>query len=316
MYDDLCTHIASWGFVVASTGTETGLFPDTTEFALDTRSFLHWVETIAGDPNNWFFGMIDNGDWAAAGHSMGGGTLALLIGFEPRVRTIIGLQSAALGGAAVQNMQAFTGKAFQVAGSVDWIVPPSMVYTWFENALSASRNIFFLVEGMGHTGCTDTPPNGEPLPGPEQARLHRRLVTGLLRAEMRAEEDLYVDLVGEGMAVEPVTRQTDCEDPPFWARQSAFQPDQLVAGLGGSEENNALMAGSFIPASISTPYGELGLDPSALVVFYSAVLPASGWHESSLAIQPAWTGRTVYLQGLVLRNAGNGQLTRVVDLEL
>ena len=121
-YDDLCTHLASWGVLVASTGTETGFFADVDQYARDTRSLLHWVDRESGDSQSWLHAMAWDGDWGASGHSMGGGTLGLLIGIEPRVRTIVGLQSAGPEGEGADHMRAFTGIAAQVAGSQQ---PPS-----------------------------------------------------------------------------------------------------------------------------------------------------------------------------------------------
>jgi dienelactone hydrolase len=313
-YDKLCTHMAGWGFVVASTGTETGYYLDPIEFAKDTRSFLHWVDNESGDPVSWLYGMAWAGDWAATGHSMGGGTLALLIGYEPRVKTIIGLQPYLVGGASIPNMKAFEGCAFQVAGGVDKIAPPSMAHSLFENAISAERNIYFLVEGMGHMGPTDNPPNNEPLSGPEQARMHRKLVTGLFRAEVKGEEDLYADLLGEGMEVEPVLRESDCEKPPFWSRMSAYQTNGLVTGLGGRDGDAGLLALSLAPASIPTAYGILEINPIGLYIFYADNLPAEGFSETLLQLPQAASGVTIYLQGAVGRDPGIGMLTRSVEV--
>ena len=49
-YDVLSAHLASWGFLVASTGTETGFIADTAQFASDTRELLYWVERSATNP--------------------------------------------------------------------------------------------------------------------------------------------------------------------------------------------------------------------------------------------------------------------------
>lgn len=314
-YDNLCTHIAGWGFVVASTGTETG-YMNPIEFAKDTRSFLHWVDDESDDPTSWLYNMAWDGDWAASGHSMGGGAMALLIGYEPRVATIIGLQPHPAGGATVPNLNAFEGCAFQVAGELDTIAPPSMAYSFFEDAISAERNIYFLVEGMGHYGPTDNPPNNEPLPGPEQSRLHRKLVTGLLRAEVKGEEDLYADLLGEGMEVEPVLREATCENPSFWSRMSAYQANRLVTGLGGRDGDASILAFSLAPASIPTAYGILEINPSSLYIFYSDILPPQGWCEALLKIPPSASGLTIYLQGVVGRGPGLGQLTRSIIVVL
>jgi dienelactone hydrolase len=314
-YDDLCTHLAGWGFVVASTGTETGLFPNTDRFARDTRAFLHWVDAESHDPGAWLFGMAWDGDWGASGHSMGGGTLSLLIGYEPRVRVIIGLQSAALG-AGIDNMRSYTGDAFQVAGEVDLIVPPGVVHGWFEEAISAARDIFYQVNGMGHMGPTDNPPGNEPLSGDEQARLHRRLVTGLFRAEIQGEEDLYADLLGEGIDGEPVARQADCAEPVFWARVSALAPDVLVTGIAGGNGDRVGLAGSLRPDSVVTRFGLLGLDRDALTVFSSGTLTPKGWTEVTLPFEPQWAGRTLYLQGLTRHGPGEGAFTRVAEVAI
>ncbi len=315
MYDNLCTHIASWGFVIASTGTETGFYMDMEQFARDTRSFLHWVDSESNEPGSWLFEMAWDGDWAASGHSMGGGTLSFLIGIEPRVRTIVGLQALFVT-KGIGNMQAFTGNPYQIAGEVDMLVPWETVHDWFEEAVSARHNVFYVVEGMGHGGCTDFPPNNEPLPGPEQARMHRRLVTGVLRTELLGQEDLFIDLLGEGIEVEPVYRQTDCEDPIFWADISEYMSDNLAIGTAGSRGGLAVMAWSLVPGSVHTPFGELGLDPDSLNIFYSRPLTRWGWHEEMVPIEPSWSGQTLYLQGLVRYGSGEGQLTRVVELEI
>jgi hypothetical protein len=315
-YDLICTHAASHGFVVASTGTETGLFPDQEQLARDTRSFLAWVDAESTDPASWLFGMAWSGDWAAFGHSMGGGALSLLIGVEPRIRTIIGLQSASAGGSGIANMQAFTGSVAQVAGSVDWIVPPSMVRTWYDASVNARRSEWFMVQGMGHLGCLDSPGTGDPLPAAEQARLHRRLVAGFLLAEVMEQEGWYHALLGEGMEVEPVERECRLIDPAFWAQESPFLVRHLTAGVGGLCDDTAAILASLLPGSAVTPYGELGLDPFSFFVLSISPLDPGGLYELKLPVPPSAAGLTLYLQGGVLFNSGGGQLTRTVELVL
>ena len=315
-YDLICTHAASFGFVLASTGTETGLFPDHEQLALDTRSFLAWVDAESADQASWLHAMAWSGDWAAFGHSMGGGALALLIGVEPRIRTLIGLQSASVSGPGAANMQAFTGNAVQVAGSVDWIVPPSMVRSWYDASVNARRSAWFLVQGMCHFGCLDNPGTGDPLPAAEQARLHRRLVAGFLLAEVKNQEDWYHALLGEGMAAEPVDRECRLMAPAFWAQESPYLSRHLTAGIGGLSADTAAILASFLPGSTVTPYGELGLDPSSLFVLSIDTLDPAGLYELKVPVPLSAAGLTLFLQGGVLFNSGGGQLTRVVELVL
>lgn len=309
-YDDLCTHIASWGFVVASTGTETGFFPDQRQYARDTRSLLYFVEAESDDAGSLFFGMTDDGPWAASGHSMGGGVLPLLIGIEPRIETIIGLQSAFVDDERVDYLRAFTGNHYQVAGSRDFIVPPSQVVRYFEEAVSARRSVYFEVQGMGHGGPTDDPSNSEPLPAAEQQRLHRRLVTGLLRAEVKGEENLYAELLGEGIADEPVELETRCLVPPLWVRPSTVTPEALVVGTAGAPRAEAVLAWSDAPDAIPTPYGEVGIDFSPERVLFRGPVRPDGTAEALLTEDEVGAAPVVYVQGLV-RAGSLGRVTRV-----
>jgi len=319
-YKMLSKHVASWGFVVASIGTETGLSATMQVEALDTRSLLHWVDDQSATPGTWLAGMAAPGDWAASGHSMGGGSLMYLIAAEPRVRLIVPLEpyrGPLLGGSAggEANLAAFDGRAFFVAGEVDGVVPPfTKVHVYFEEAGLAPRDLFYLVLGGGHSGSTDSPPTNEPLSAPEQQRVHRLVVAGVLRAESLGEEDLFYDLLGEGLLADPLSFESDSEDPPFWAQESALQPGTLAEGLAGGPGDRALLAWSLVPASKPTPFGILGLKKSALVkVFDGSLSSPDGAVEVRVPGRASWRGRTLYLQGLV-RNGATGRLTRVVAI--
>ena len=304
-YDDLCEHIASWGFVVASTGTQTGLFPNQFQYARDTRSLLYYVEDQS-DASGPFSGMVDDGPWAASGHSLGGGVLALLIGIEDRVRTIVGLQSAFVSDVRVEYLEAFTGSHVQIAGSVDRIVPPSQVVRYVEAADSAGRNVYFEVQGMGHSGPTDTVPTNEPLPAADQKRLHRRLVTGLLRAEMKGEENLYAEILGEGIADEPVELEAVCPDPPLWVRPSTEAPDAFVVGTAGAPGAEAVLAWSDRRAVRPTPFGDVGIALAPSRVLFRGPAADDGTAEALLPLSTIGAADSVFVQGLAL-----GTVTRV-----
>ncbi len=298
-YDALSAHIASWGFVVASTGTETGFFPDQFQYARDTRSLLYYVEDQSGAAGP-FAGMVDDGPWAASGHSMGGGVLAILVGIEPRVRTVIGLQSAFVNDSRIGDLAAFTGAHFQIAGSRDRIVPPSQVVRYFGVAEAARRNVYFEVQGMGHSGPTDTPPNGEPLSAAEQRRLHRRLVTGILRAEQKGQEDLYAEILGAGIEDEPVVFESDCADPPLWVRPSAEAPDALLVGAAGAPGATITLAWSDERDPRPTPYGEAGIALDPARTLYDGPADATGTAEALLPLAQVGGADSVFVQGLAL----------------
>ncbi len=315
-YDLLSAHIASWGFVVSSIGTETGLFPDTAQYARDSRSMLHWVEAESANPASWLSGMVLAGaEWSVTGHSMGGGTLSLIVGIEPRIQTIIGLQAASTNATGNANMSAFGGRAYWIAGSEDWIVRSGTVYAWFDRATSSERNLFWEIQGMGHVGPTDTPATNEPLSGPEQHRLHRRLVAGILRAEHSGDEDLYHALCGQGWATEPSRQRSRSAQPPLWVHLPAGGTE-LEIGLAGVQDQPGVLAWSLVPGSTSTAYGTLGLSRPDLEIHFQGSLGGDGLQLSTLPVSPAWSGLPLHLQGLALHPGGTGAFTRTATIQI
>ena len=315
-YDQLCLHLASWGFVVVSVDTWQGIFVDNTDYAEDMRALLHWAEGASSDPASFLFQMVGDQDWAACGHSMGGGTLPVLVGMEPRIRLILGMEAADnTNPLADPGIQAYTGTAVFIAGDADWIVPPNVVRDWFELSTAARRSLFYTVQGMGHNGPTDFPGNGDPLPGSEQNRIHRKLAAGWLLSEILGQEDVLAEVLGEGMDAEPATLESRCYDPPFWARVSVLAPAELVVGIAGRPGDRARTGWSWATASRTTPFGLLELDLSLATAVADQPLSFSGLLESRIPVQPAWAGRTLYFQGLV-DQAGSGSFSRRVDLVL
>lgn len=312
-YDELCSHLASWGFLVVSTGTETGFFASGSRLALDTRSFLHWAEDESGDPSSWLSGLAADGPWGASGHSMGGGALGNLIGAEPRVRTIIGLQSAGASSGGDDNMRNYTGNGFQIAGSVDAICRPATVRTWFEYADIARRNTYYEVQGMGHTGCFDSPPNNEPLDGEEQHRLHRRLVTGIFRAEMKGEENLYFDILGQGLADEPVEREMENRNPPFWVQAVDGDPGCFDVGIGGRPGFAGIGGMSPNSGETESRYGVVGLDLDEVQVVFNERMGSVGWTGGRACVDPDWGAGDLFFQGLVSSD-GRGAVSRVEEI--
>lgn len=238
MYDDLCAHLASHGFVVVSI-SELQLTP--IQEALDTTVLLGWVYDQATTVGSSFLleGAIDTGaDWGAIGHSMGGAALFYLIGAEPRVRSVVALQPFWEGDfpfsicglpdfligstlAAQPFAEAFTGNILFLSGTEDLLTPPSTAQHWFDiaqqSAAQPRRMLRVTVTGMGHLGPLDSPDfqtystacglnNPQPLGYTDQHRLHRRLVAGFLNTEIRgatcSAESAYLDLVGAGLADE------------------------------------------------------------------------------------------------------------------
>ena len=235
-YDALSLHLASWGFIVASIGTETERDGNLKDEARDTQALMHWIASRSEEPEVWLSGMVAPGDWGAPGHSMGGGACLELIRIEPKVRVIAPLQpwiekrgkdaKAILG-----HLGEWTGRSWFIAGQLDKTCPPKMVRSGFDSAISASRNFWTEVTHMGHLGPINHPPSHSKLTSKEKVRVHKRILGGFFRAELRGEEDLYHALLGPSSDSESLNHEARCSEPVVWWENGAL----AVASLPGQE---------------------------------------------------------------------------------
>jgi len=161
-YDEICSHLASWGFVVMSNDTETGaLFVKMQRQAKDTRAVMQWVEDESQNANAWLWGMTNNQAWSACGHSMGASALSYLVKDEPRVKSVVMFEpylGSLLGGTrdGFDAFDDYSGSVLVIAGDDDltnnW---SSIVRPWYIQAESASRKVWSLIHGGDHFGSTD-----------------------------------------------------------------------------------------------------------------------------------------------------------------
>ncbi|MFZ1864236.1 MAG: hypothetical protein WAU39_08455 [Polyangiales bacterium] len=156
----LTTHLASWGFVVASVDyLERGLAsvlgqqPDP---QLEDTELTRMVVGLMASENDRAGGLLEGrvstDRIAITGHSAGGGT-AIRFGGEPDVVTYIPLSA----GISSENPVALADKpSLWIAGDIDDIVEPDRTITSFEAAsmLNASARLV-LIENMGHLGPSD-----------------------------------------------------------------------------------------------------------------------------------------------------------------
>ncbi|HBF23540.1 MAG TPA: hypothetical protein DDW23_06990 [Planctomycetes bacterium] len=319
-YDHLCSHLASWGFVVVSTEEELGLFPRMQRQANALKASLWWTDDSSSEPSHWLEGMSDGGDWSAAGHSMGASALSYLVRDEPRVQSVVLLEpyrGSLLGGTTngFNAFSAYSGSCLVVAGSQDltnnaW----SVVRPWFNQADAAPRNFWALINGSDHFGCTDPDVHllwgfGS-LPYADQHRIHRRLLGGFLRSEVKGEENIFFHLLGEGMSGEPVDGESSSFDPILWIGESSTSSNSMALGIAAEPVWRVRIGASLSLGSISTPWGTSSLDSGSLHLLYDANASAEGLAEILVPIPPSMHGATVYFQGLA-NDSLDGGLTQV-----
>ena len=121
-YDTLLRHWASHGFIVAAA--------DTTQAGNGREMLkgLDWIQAQNQNSASPFFGKVDMGHVAAAGHSQGGGG-AVNAGADPRVGYTLPIQPAP------GDETKLHGPVFYLAGRLDTIVVPELfVKPMFENS--------------------------------------------------------------------------------------------------------------------------------------------------------------------------------------
>lgn len=312
---DLANHLVSHGYLVVNLDTEGGLFPNIPAYARDARAGLQWMEDESANPASFLNGMAMVGEWAAIGHSMGGGTLSHLIGIEPRVQTIIGMQAADSDAPGPANMRAYQGAGLWIAGTADFIVPPGTVKRWYNRAEPAERRFYVNVQGMGHTGCLDDPPRNEPMPGWQQHAIHRRMLVAFLDAQLRDDEASYEYLVGGVGSGAPWTLEQNSLDPILWGGEQ-ISAGSGVFGVHGVPGAQVVFAYSQGLGSTTTPFGDLDLDASQGGRLPNLTLPASGYGIGAFAFPPTWTGTTVYFQSVVYSGPTTGAVTGLLTIDV
>lgn len=303
-YDELCIHAASWGFIVASNGTETGFGMNVVKQGMDTRALLHWVEAEGANPQSFLSGMPAGAPWSAVGHSAGGRGLFELIAIESSVRHAAGLESFWPG--PLGTLGQFDGDLLIVAAADDGVTPPQTnARLYYSGATGVLRRSYFELATGGHFGCTDG------VAGTDTHRLHRRSVTGFLRAEARGEEGLYSDILGPGIVGEAVSVETLCDDPILWISN---EPGSILrTGMTGIPLDSGIAVVGVQSASIMTPFGTLGVLP--LRRFPATIFGGTGIIGWDIPYPPSMSGQTALVQGVKLDGTG-GVFTRVATLVL
>lgn len=294
-YDLLCNHIASWGFVVGSVGT-IGSF--TTTIPADMQGMLHWIDEESEVPGSFLFDMASDDPWSAIGHSSGAISLFHLADLESQVETMLALEPSWNGVTDVDN---FTGELLVVGATDDVVTPPAThALNYFDDSTSAPRRLYLEVQGGGHNGVLDIPFGVPPtLSDAEQHRVHRRVVTGFLRAERFGESELYQDILGAGIATDPLIAVSKSgEDPPHWVTESSTTPGKLAWGFAREPGDFAVWMAAAGTVAVPTDYGIFGLDPLTMIIVLANFTGPSGVAELTANVNPALSGFTFYFQGL------------------
>lgn len=271
-------HLASWGFFFVA--------HDTLRFGPQTaqRTELEAVVRIVRDEHarsgSFFFNAVDVGQIAVAGHSMGGGSSAGVLGGSVGVQAGVLLAPAAgLFPDTSDWMQTATAPFQVIVGNGDVITPPSSnAALFFQKGAGVSnyRGLTNLWGGADHFSVKGTGSN--PTQNEVDAfRLSRRQMTAFLLAVLQGRDAFLDVLVGDGAHAEPKfdTLAYDVRDPNLYLQPGARVGGRLDFVPMGGATRAVLTVASPAPAQISLgPLGVLGVNPTLMFPIGTAVIGA------------------------------------------
>lgn len=304
-YDAICTHLASWGWVVASVFTDPFIGPQTK--ALNLQALLHWTQAESPVANL----LLNEHEWSVSGHSLGGAAAQYLVGIEPRVRTVVAFQGIFVdAGVGLANLAAFDGALYYVAGDIDRVAPwQEHGLAYFEAAQAARRAGFALVPGMDHGGVLDNETSSA------GHRVNRRALAALCAAEQLGEENAWNDLAGGGIAPEVALLRAHCPDSSLWF-VGGDEPGEVVLGQAARPGELVVQWVSIAPAAVPlpTPYGDFGLDPVGMATVVTTSLDEDAWTELAPPPFPTLSGVPLWAQGIAAVGPNDAALTRTASL--
>jgi dienelactone hydrolase len=119
-YHGLLRHLASWGIVAASPGTQRGPLPSHRLYAADLRTALDvCVGVRLGDGDI----SVDPGKLGLAGHSTGGGAAVLAAADDSRVRAVATVSAAEVRPSALSAASRCAMSGLHLVGGRDLIAP-------------------------------------------------------------------------------------------------------------------------------------------------------------------------------------------------
>jgi hypothetical protein len=151
-YDELLTHLATWGFVVIDT------YSTTTGTGAEILGAAEYMAARNDAPDSPFFGKLDPDRIGAAGHSQGStGVINAQTRFErgPRIKTVVSIALPDLRWCDPEDKydtSLLTASFFIMGGTGDGIVSPTSTNTKaYGNTPPGLPAAMAMAEGAGHT---------------------------------------------------------------------------------------------------------------------------------------------------------------------
>lgn len=152
-YEEICGHLASWGFHVISPDVQNGFSVDHQEYARELAACIVWMQAEAQNNNSDFFSTVDSMS-GVFGHSMGGGASCLVPGVFPAINAVSGLASAETTPSAIAAMANYGGPYQIISGDADNTAPEMDNQIPMYNAGTGEKQ-WVSIKGGAHCKFTD-----------------------------------------------------------------------------------------------------------------------------------------------------------------
>jgi len=152
-YEDICGHLATWGFHVISPDVQNGFSVDHQEYARELAACVVWMQSEGQNSSSDFFTTVDSMS-GVFGHSMGGGASCLVPGVFPGINAVSGMASAETNPSAIAAMASYSGPYQIISGDADNTAPEMDNQIPMYNAATGEKQ-WVSIKGGAHCKFTD-----------------------------------------------------------------------------------------------------------------------------------------------------------------
>ncbi len=202
-YRQICSHLASWGYIVISPDVQNGFNVSHLEFAKQLGACLNYFQLDGANSGSDFFQKVDTMT-GVIGHSMGGGASALVPGVYPTIDAVSGLAAAETNPSAITALGSYSGPYQIISGSSDNTAPENANQTPMYNAALGTKQWVSITGGAhckftdGSTVCDFVSSAGS-VTRAFQVMMARRYATAFFNYHLKGDQSSLTFLCGDSL---------------------------------------------------------------------------------------------------------------------
>jgi dienelactone hydrolase len=285
---------ARQGFVVVLLDTAQWTYIDQEH---DGRAAYGALVDAATQTNDFFFGAFDTTRIALVGHSMGGGTLGLILGNNPGYRCGLALAPVSPGAGPAALVHVPFGL---LVGAGDQVTPPDVFAAPYYDAVAPTSGLKFwylMDHACDHMNLVGFSGAQHPV-----YRRTTEVALGFLRHFLDLDPNGLDRCIGPAALADDGLRSLRFEvaEPRLWASGPFTRGRTVRVSLAAEEGLGGILAALSASTGTPTSVGTLLLDPASAFTWTSGAVSRSGrldaylWTPSS----PLLLGTTVAFQAI------------------